>query len=196
MSRSDSPTSFPPHFVSFVRRYVGVLCFRSPGTRPLISGDLEPLGCRGSEKTAFPTRRRGLPGSWGNPGVRMPGSSTPAGLHDLPVPPWRCCRRSMRGRRHPQIATFRGSITRPSHSLSTLRSACCQDTTQDSLLAGGQPLPGGIRTRWVTFDRFQTNGLPPFPGFAWRTAFCSLGIHAQAPAGTSLLPWSCISARR
>ena len=39
---------------------------------------------------------------------------------------------------------FRGSITRPTDSLSTLRSTGLPATTQDSLPAGGQPLPGGI----------------------------------------------------
>ena len=52
-------------------------------------------------------------------------------------------RRTSRGR-HAQInyrlpldSVFRGSITRPTHSLSTLRSAGHPDATQDSLLAGG-----------------------------------------------------------
>jgi hypothetical protein len=38
----------------------------------------------------------------------------------------------------------RGSITRPAHSLCTLRSAGCPTATQHSVPAGGQPLPGGI----------------------------------------------------
>jgi hypothetical protein len=39
---------------------------------------------------------------------------------------------------------FRGSITRPQCSLSTLRRPPHDDTTQDSLAAGGQPLLRGI----------------------------------------------------
>jgi hypothetical protein len=38
---------------------------------------------------------------------------------------------------------FRGSITRPVHSLSTLRSPGYPGTTQDSLPATGQALPDG-----------------------------------------------------
>src|SRR6266446_4513834 len=44
------------------------------------------------------------------------------------------------GYRH---SLFRGSITRPAHSLSTLRSQGLPWTTQDSLPAGGWPWPGG-----------------------------------------------------
>jgi hypothetical protein len=38
---------------------------------------------------------------------------------------------------------YRGSTTQPGHSLCTLRSAGCPHTTQHSVPAGGQPLPGG-----------------------------------------------------
>jgi hypothetical protein len=46
--------------------------------------------------------------------------------------------------------------------------------TQDSLPAGGQPLPGRILTCRVPFERFPLcqllpTSLPPFPGLAWRT---------------------------
>lgn len=49
------------------------------------------------------------------------------------------------------LRTFRGSITRPIHSLSTLRSAGYPNTTQDSLPVDGWPLPGGVSTRWVSY---------------------------------------------
>jgi len=39
---------------------------------------------------------------------------------------------------------FRGSITRPVHSRSTLRRADHSTTTQDSLPAAGRALPGGV----------------------------------------------------
>jgi hypothetical protein len=39
---------------------------------------------------------------------------------------------------------FRGSITRPAHSLSTLRRRAHARSTQDSLPAGDQPLPGDL----------------------------------------------------
>ena len=50
---------------------------------------------------------------------------------------------------------FRGSITRPLHSLSTLRHAGYPDATQDSLPPAGHALTGGIRTRWIHDERFQ-----------------------------------------
>ena len=42
------------------------------------------------------------------------------------------------------VTSFRGSMARLGHSLSTLRSAGHPDTTQDSLPAAGQALPGGL----------------------------------------------------
>src|SRR5258708_40047926 len=47
----------------------------------------------------------------------------------------------------PSVLSFRGSITRPLTSLSTLRRVGRPTTTQDSLLAAGPALPGGIPTR-------------------------------------------------
>ena len=46
-------------------------------------------------------------------------------------------------RRPPRAVSFRGSITRPARSLCTLRSRGCPRTTQHSVPAGRQPLPGG-----------------------------------------------------
>jgi len=42
---------------------------------------------------------------------------------------------------------------------------------QDSLPAGGKPLPGGIRTHWTPSANFKTTSFtiyPNAPGFAWR----------------------------
>src|SRR5712691_667385 len=63
----------------------------------------------------------------------------------------------------PPISSFRGSITRPSRSLSTLRSAGRPAPTQDSLPAGGQPLPCGTLTRWVRNRRFQVIATSSIP---------------------------------
>src|SRR5690606_33284354 len=46
----------------------------------------------------------------------------------------------------PANPLFRSSVTRLSHSLSTLRSPGHPGATQDSLPVGGYPLPDGIRT--------------------------------------------------
>src|SRR5258708_9946251 len=56
----------------------------------------------------------------------------------------RCGPRSTKRRGRKQQVRFRGSITRPQRSLSTLRSPPHDGTTQDSLAAGGQPLLRGI----------------------------------------------------
>jgi hypothetical protein len=86
----------------------------------------------------------GPPRFLGNPKVCMPCSSTPArwampGLYGMSMQPSAVLNASA-----PAMRPFRGSITRPTHTLSTLRSVGCPHTTQDSLPAGGQPLPGGI----------------------------------------------------
>ena len=57
----------------------------------------------------------------GNPIVRMPCSSTPVGLPRQASTAHQCCLPQFKQRRLPQYACFRGSITRPVHSLSTLR---------------------------------------------------------------------------
>jgi hypothetical protein len=74
----------------------------------------------------------------------------------------------------PTTCAFRGSITRLPASLSTLRRRPCGIPTQDSLPAGGQPLPGRIWTCRVPSERFQlcrrlSTSLPPSPGLPWRT---------------------------
>ena len=64
---------------------------------------------------------------------------------------------------------FRGSITRPVHSLSTLRSPDYSRTTQDSLPAVGLLCRAGLATRWVPLQGLAFHNAPPRPGFAWRT---------------------------
>ena len=86
-----------------------------------------------------------------------------------------CLPRSARRRRLPQLLPFRGSITQPTSSLSTPRARLSPLTTQDSLPAGGQPLPGGSAYPLGLAKRFprchpRSTSLPPSPGFTWRTA--------------------------
>src|SRR5271165_4284415 len=66
----------------------------------------------------------------------------------------------------PGVLYFGGSITRPLTSLSTLRRMGRPTTTQDSLLAAGPALPGGIRTRGVSAKGFRvqvSSSLPKLP---------------------------------
>ncbi len=73
----------------------------------------------------------------------------------------------------PTTNEFRGSITRPASSLSTLRSGGCPNATQDSLPGGGQPYPGGTRpagpVQKVSETTHLTSSLPPPPSLARRT---------------------------
>src|SRR5439155_21362713 len=59
----------------------------------------------------------------------------------------------------------RGSITRPAHSLCTLRSVDPSATTQHSVPAGGQPLPGGTGYPLGSTERFRDRDYisSPFP---------------------------------
>jgi len=74
------------------------------------------------------------------------------------------------------LRSFRGSITRPACSLSTLRSLGRPSTTQDSVPAAGQLCRGRLATPWVPTQgfRFPLWYLPPCPSFAWRTLYGSV----------------------
>ncbi len=67
----------------------------------------------------------------------------------------------------PTMINFRGSITRPDHSLSTLRSAGRPAATQDSLPAAGLLCRAGFHTCRVPTKGFSvlSHSLPPFPSF-------------------------------
>jgi len=67
------------------------------------------------------------------------------------------------------IQIFRGSITRPTYSLSTLRSPGCPGTTQDSLPAGGLLCRAGFEPAGSLREVSAPTSLPPHPSFAWRT---------------------------
>ena len=92
----------------------------------------------------------------GNPGGHCPCSSTPAGSGRLRGPSVSCLTRPppVSTTKAPGVLYFGGSITRPLTSLSTLRRMGRPTTTQDSLLAAGPALPGGIRTRRVSAKGF------------------------------------------
>ena len=62
----------------------------------------------------------------------------------------------------PTISIFRGSITQPAHSLSTLRNMVYPNATQNSLPAGGQPLPDGTDYPQDPNTKFQQQSLRRF----------------------------------
>ena len=115
--------------------------------------------------TLLEWKRPGLSSSWGTP-VYVPCSQTPAGPSrqadcGASVQPSALGTASA-----PAIRFFRGSITRPPHPLSTLRRMDHSTTTQDSLPAAGQALPGRMLTP-AGFQRkvstMSHNIASPFP---------------------------------
>jgi len=118
----------------------------------------------------------------GNPHVRSSCSSTPV---ESPAPGHLRC-----GDAAPidsqskgfHVGQFRGSIARPSHSLSTLRTADYSNGTQDSLPAAGQLYrtgiaPAGFLRKVSEIRHFFF--LPPFPRLrgARLTCRCPLGAN-------------------
>lgn len=150
MRSSDSHGTFRPRFFLVALPYHLVVCRSLP-----LPADTPVAG----QENFWPVSPRtgsfgwvehhGPPRFLGNPNVYMPCSSTPArwlvpGLFSTTVQPSAVSKSSALA-----VRSFRGSITRPAHSLSTLRNAGYPFITQDSLPVGGQPLPGGISTHWV-----------------------------------------------
>jgi hypothetical protein len=144
---SDFPPSIPPHFVSFAWQYQPCACLRSTRRRARASR------AGGGVFRVAPIRIM----STGDDGIsHVPVEPQcaharlldPGGIEnarpingDSMLPSVGCGRRRL-----PQIALFRGSITRPMHSLSTLRSRGRPNTTQDSLPAAGQLCRAGFNT--------------------------------------------------
>jgi hypothetical protein len=99
----------------------------------------------------------------------------------LAVPRFR--RRSLHSDGYPRQSLFRSSITRLSHSLSTLRSFPSRSrgrtATQDSLPAGGQPLPDGGHDPARSQMKFQ----PRLHGFLLIQA----SQRKQRPSSAALL---------
>ena len=91
----------------------------------------------------------------GEPLVLMPCSPTPAGPN-TPDQFGASTRPPLKSeRRLPRLDSFRGSITRLRHSLSTLRREDRSSTTQDSLPAAGQALPVGFGYPQGPDERFR-----------------------------------------
>ena len=179
MECSDSWSPVPPHFVSFAWRYRA--CARA--SLPAAASAPPPgLGC----STGCPSRlscaeTTRSPRFLGSPPVCMPRSLTPASS-SRPAVLGVSTRPSIFLTMSALAGTIsRGSITRPAHSLCTLRRADRSATTQHAVPAGGQPLPGGLEYPLGSIERFlrfRLTSLPPFPGFAWRTRKLQLPFRA------------------
>jgi hypothetical protein len=103
-------------------------------------------------------RRQDLPGSWQDPSMNVPCSSTPAESPRSATAALRCCLPLSRQCRLPRFLCFRGSITRPMHSLSTLRRNELPHC-HARLASGGWPaLPGG--TAYPLGPKRKVSGQP------------------------------------
>ena len=158
--RLSHPTSFPRAAVPSVRPF-----FRSlrsgtglPKAWCLLASPRSPL-------LILPMETTGSPRFLGNPSRKhaplfYPGGPTNPRLYRA----GRCCLPSLQKRQPHDVGRFRGSITRPAYSLSTLRRMSYPTTAQDSLPA-----------RWLGFDGVglaptgfhsqisRRHRLPPFP---------------------------------
>ncbi len=107
--------------------------------------DAPPAGLGFSPDSPKPdskTEATGPPRFLGDPAMDVPCSSTPAGPLRSATTALRWCLPPFQRRRLPREPKFRGSITRPIHSLSTLRRMGYPTATQDSLPDGWPTFPG------------------------------------------------------
>jgi hypothetical protein len=176
MRLSDFPPSLRPGSVALdpaVPSVRPLTSLRRRGGRP--SAASLDLWSAGTLTGACRRRSQDLPGSWGNPSGRMPCSLTPVGL--LAPGPYSAGVLSplTNTRTTPTTRAFRGSIARPSASLSTLRRrpyGIGPRKTRFRLVAS--LCRAGFTCR-VPYERFPlcrltSTSLPPFPGLAWRTS--------------------------
>ncbi len=140
MAHSDSLPPIPPRFVSFAWRYhcaVPVGQVRGRRARPAREiWSTGPFRFMRVEATG-PPKFLGIPLS-ACPALGPRWDRTP-GLHGVLMSPSTRCTVSA-----PTRNSFRGSITRPTDSLSTLRRPGYPGPTQDSLPDGGQPFRAGL----------------------------------------------------
>jgi hypothetical protein len=108
----------------------------------------------------------------GEPSAYMPCSSTPARSRCPASSTPRCSLPPCQQRRPSQPWVLRGSIPRPARSLCTLRSRDHSRTTQHSVPAGGQPLPGGTGYPQGSHEGFrhhEPSMASSSSRFSWRT---------------------------
>src|SRR6266545_3723736 len=121
-------------------------------------------------------RRQGVPGSWETP---MPACPALRPRWNLSARPFtRRLGTAFRISAIPSASTTApiSGLNHAAYELAVYASQCWSpNTTQDSLPAGGQPLPGGSQYPLGLTRRFPRclpllTSLPPSPGLTWRTA--------------------------
>jgi hypothetical protein len=173
----------PPHFVSFVWRYLGCTrCVRSSTDECAAEAwSWSP----GSPAGKLPRRRQDLPSSWETQISVCTCSATPAGLlapDHYGVAAWPLVCEKQRLPR----GVFRRSIAWLSDSLSTHHRVRYLTTAQDSLPVVGQTLLDGLLTRRVSTKGFRVvvTSHSPFP---------SLLAQSHRPTKASALMTSSVS---
>jgi hypothetical protein len=133
---------------------------------------------------------RGRPKFLENPRVPMPCSSTPAGSnHQAPAVVERGPRA---GKDEDSQQEVISGLYRTASALTVYASPDGSPRrTQDSFLAAGQALPGGIRTRRVPAKSFRNvpTLLPPFPSFL---AQCPSPLCAFRSSSSPLYSFFCV----
>jgi hypothetical protein len=135
---SDFSLPVPPRFVAFAWRYHPLLRFAPRGEA---TPGAWTTYYRGARTACQGWRKRDLPGSWATLAC-MPRSQTPADRLPQASSGSAMLPSANLTTSAPPKCHFRGSITRPASTLCTLRSRGRPRTTQHSVPAGGQPLPG------------------------------------------------------
>ena len=183
MRHSDSSPSIPPHFVAFARRYHPSTCSslrRTPGATSTASGVVSRCP---RPRRFLRWRRRGLPGSRGNPPARMPRAPTPA--RSPPPRPLRRGEMTFRPTHDVGPRTqnaFRGSITRPTGSLRPL-AATVRRRPADGC---GAPAPASsIQRAGVASGRLRSGRRHARPSAIPELSRCRVQTRPDCRAGAS-----------
>ena len=168
-----------PRFVAFAWRYHPCVLFAPSGrdAQPWARGVGIPV-----PEPDMSVETDGSPKFLGTPRVPWPCSSTPVGSvtpgqYGVPT-------RSPRlTRARTPTRSFRGSIAWPGHWLSTLRREGRPSTTQDSLPAAGQALPGGIGYPQGSNERFLSSSLVLLSQASWRNVAPAIGRNGTVARG-------------
>jgi len=145
MERSDSLPPLSSGFVAFTLRYRLSTPSLLPSPEGCSPGRASGRNYRFSHSGFHSAEMTGPPRFLGDPNACMPCSSTPAEpWHSCCIMPG-CCLPQVVQRRLPQ-RLFRGSITRPTDPLCTLRSTGYPSTTQHSVPAASTLCRAGLIT--------------------------------------------------
>ncbi len=132
----------PPHFVAFARRFHPDASSFAPREHGRHAHRARTISSAAPVDRVSRMESTRPPRFLGNPPVYMPRSSTPADPTTLAMAGRAMLPSAQKTASAPRSVPFRGSITRPAHSLCTLRSRGRPRATQHSVPAGAYPLPG------------------------------------------------------